>query len=212
MRGKLIGAAVLVVLAATLAVYGHLMPDPKQVLLAQKDEAMLKSRQRHIDCAELLDTMHNNQMQLAILDARDEADYNVFHLIDSRRLPKDAASAAWLKGLPTDSIKVVVSNDESLAEAAWNQLMLAGVPHVYILAGGINHWLDMYGNDEHPTILPAIAAASSGDDILRHKFAMALGCRIPAADPELAHVPKFEFARKVLPPKPITKMSGGCGG
>lgn len=131
MRTKLLGAGILVVLATTLAVYGHFMPDPKQTQLRQKAEAMLKNRERHIDCAELLEIMHNNQMQLAILDARDEVDYNLFHLVDSRRLPQAPVSAPWLKSLPTDSIKVVVSNDERRAEAAWKQLMLAGVPHVY---------------------------------------------------------------------------------
>ena len=211
MQFKLIGAGVLIMLAATLAVYGHFAPDPKQVQLRQKVEAMLKSRERHIDCAELLDIMHNNQMQLAILDVRDEADYNLFYLVDSRRLPEDPLSASWLKKLPTDSIKVVVSNDERRAEAAWKQLMLNGMPHVYILAGGVNHWLDVYGSGKHPTTLPT-TAATGADDILRHEFAMALGSRVTAADPDLAHAPKYEFTRKVHPPKPITKMSGGCGG
>jgi len=211
MRFKFIGAGVLVVAAAALAVYGKLAPNPSQVRLEQKIGAILKSRERHIDCAELLDVMHNNQMQLAILDVRDEPDYNLFHIVDSRRLPKDPLSAPWLKSLPTDSIKVVVSNDERAAEAAWKQLMLAGVPHVYILAGGINHWLDIYGSGHHPTTLPAIPSPA-GDDTLRHSFALALGSRTPAADPELAHTPKYDYIHKVRPPKPIVKMSGGCGG
>jgi len=89
--------------------------------------------------------------------------------------------------------------------------MLNGVPQVYILAGGVIHWLDFYGSGKHPATLPAIAATGTGDT-LRHEFAMALGSRATAADTELAHVPKYEFTRKVHLPKPITNLRVGYAG
>jgi rhodanese-related sulfurtransferase len=212
LRPKLIGAGVLLVVAASLAVYSVAAPNPKTRRLEAEINQILSTRIRHIDPAELLDVMHNNQMQLVILDVRDESDYNLFHIIDSRRLPPADWSAPWLKTLPPDSIKVLISNDETRAEEAFRRLMLAGIPHLYILEGGLNHWLDIYGSDPDAGSAATPATTAAPNDVLRHAFVAALGSRQPGADPDSSHVPARSFDHKVQPPKPITKMSGGCGG
>lgn len=58
--------------------------------------------------------MHNNQVALRVLDARDEADYNLFHLVDSTLAAREKGLADWPRSLPPDAIKVVVSNDEAV--------------------------------------------------------------------------------------------------
>ena len=209
LRPRFIAAGVLVVLAAVLAVYSAVAPNPRTKRIEAQVDQALADRSRHIEPAELLDVMHDNQMQLVILDVRDEADYNLFHIIDSRRLPPSQWSASWMKQLPTDSVKVLISNDERRAEEAFRQLALEDVPHLYILAGGVNHWLEVFGNGKY---MPISAPAAKHDDTLRYQFTMAVGSRQPAADPHLPHGQQLAFVRKVQPPKPVVKMSGGCGG
>ena len=81
----------------------------------------IQSRAYHIDPAELLDLMWNNQLRLALLDVRDEADFNLFHLIDARHFGFSSADLAWSQRLPDETVRVVMSNDEARANQAWKR-------------------------------------------------------------------------------------------
>jgi len=81
------------------------------------------------------------------------------------------------------------------------------VPNAYILDGGLNGWLGTFAEAD-PT-LPK-ATASTGDDRLRYKFALALGAKSPAATPDphkfaLEYTPKIQLKLKRGP------SGGGCG-
>ncbi len=204
---KLAGAAALLVVGAVLALMGHFTPDPTAARLRRQAEEQLASRDRHIEPPELLSLMHNNQVVLRLLDVREEADYNLFHIVDARRPSmSDVKDRHWIKSLPDDSIKVVASNDERRADEAALELMSRGARNVYVLAGGINRWLDVYGKDEGKPI------PSSGEDSLRFAFPAALGAHYPAADPDRWQTPQLPFTPKVKFDKPLPKVSGGCGG
>jgi len=167
-------------------------------------EEDLAARTFHIDAAELLGLMHNNRISLAILDVRDEADFNLFHLRDARRLMPEPMTRADLPLLPPLTVSVIVSNDEARAEVAWMRLRALGVQNVYLLAGGINGWLDLYRPGRE---LPWV----EGDEHLRHEFDTALGARVPAAAPAKEQTPKRPFEPKVMAPKPVASEGGGCG-
>ena len=167
---------------------------------------MLKSRERHIEPAELLSMMHNNQVSLRVLDARGEAEYNLFHLVDSVLVEREGVQDDWPKSLPSEAIKVVVSNDEARADVVAKDLMTRGVRSVYVLAGGLNRWLDTYG----PKTARPVAAA--GPDTLRYDFSAALGAGYPAAHPDILTTPQLAFTPKVKFDRPVIKVSGGCGG
>ena len=203
LQPRLIAALVLLLSATALAVVSSVSVDPAVARRQAEAQKTIASRQRHIDCAELLGLIHNNQVKLVIIDVRDQADYNLFHLTDARRVGMDELNASWLRQLPPDSIKVIVSNDERRAEAASFQLMAAGIPGVYMLEKGINNWLAIYGHRH---------IAGGTDDTLRCEFSMALGSRDPAARPDLGLAPKREFTAKVKFARPLGKVGGGCGG
>lgn len=84
--------------------------------------------------------------------------------------------------------------------------MTRGVRNVYVLAGGLNRWLDTYG----PKTAPPIAAA--GPDALRYAFPAALGAGYAAAHPDILSAPKLAFTPKVKFDRPVLKVSGDCGG
>jgi rhodanese-related sulfurtransferase len=158
---------------------------------------------------ELLDLMHNDQLKLIILDMRSEVDYNLFHIVDSRRvaLADMEQLAHTLIAEPANTVTVLVSNDEAHSTEAWKVLMAQSVPNVYILEGGINCWLDIFGYQEH---IGCYTEAVPGNDTLRHIFTAAVGANQPAAEPdphniELEYTPKIKLEMKKAP------SGGGCG-
>jgi hypothetical protein len=201
-----IGAATLLGTAAAVAVVGLLVPDPAAPRLRREAERLIASRERHIEPAELLSMMHNNQVSLRVLDARTEAEYNLFHLVDAALVEHERPGGDWSKSLPSDAIKVVVSNDEARADVAAKDLMTRGARNVYVLAGGMNRWLDTYGPQT------ARPVASAGPDILRYDFPAALGASYPVAHPDILTTPQLAFVPKVKFDRPVIKVSGGCGG
>ena len=101
---------------------------------------------------------------------------------------------------------VLVDNAEHKATEVWKRLMAVAAPNAYILAGGMNAWLDRYG-EGHPSSVPV---AGGPDDPLRHAFPEALGDRDPAARPYTTHHEEGHFEPKVhLAVK--RAVAGGCG-
>ncbi|MEZ4581348.1 MAG: hypothetical protein R3A10_06825 [Caldilineaceae bacterium] len=80
---------------------------------------------------------------------------------------------------PANTLFVVMSNDETLATEAWRTLVAESVPNAYIPAGGINNWLDTFGDDG----VQAAVFNATGDETLRHPFTAAVGSAHPAANP-----------------------------
>lgn len=171
-------------------------------------EARLQGRQVHLDPAEVLSMMHNNQLDLTLVDVRPESDYNLFHLVDAQRLAVDQLDASWASRLSADAVVVVMSNDEQAAEQAWQRLAVQRV-NAYLLAGGVNRWLDLYR--DHTANVPGPDHPAGGDDRLRHRFDSALGYRVADARPDVKHAPAREFQPKLKLRKAVRAAGGGCG-
>jgi rhodanese-related sulfurtransferase len=138
-----------------------------------------------------------------LVDVRSESDYNLFHLVDAHRtdlaaLRADPGRALAGKDWET-AIKVVMAKDDTGADEAYRVLRAQGVKHVYVLAGGIDKWLEAF--------------ETSGESV----GVEALGDRFPASRPQL---PIFKAmlkaagenpAWKVVPVVEAPKASGGCG-
>jgi hypothetical protein len=147
-----------------------------------------------------------------IYDVRTEPDWNLFHLVDSEHVPLEnlPAQRDRLRSLSELGVVVVVSNDEILATEAWKRLMALAKPNIYILEGGLNHWLDIYGTtccDE--TGGHDEASLAHPDGTLRHPFRLALGDRHAAARPDEHNAPQRSYTKKVKLLKKIAK-AGGC--
>jgi hypothetical protein len=208
---RILGAALLLVAAAALALHGQ--PDLAQKWAYMEPEygARLKYREVYIDPAELLDLMNDDYIELIIYDVRDERDWNIFHLVDAERIALEdlPGQRERLHGLSELGVVVVVSNDEILATEAWKRLMALAKPNVYILEGGYNHWLNVYGvvDDEHEG--HGTASLARPDGTLRHPFKLALGARHGAARPDEHLFPPREYTPKVKLLKKVAK-AGGC--
>ena len=206
-----LGATVLLLASASLAFHGQPDLEQKWEFLAPKFEPLLAEREVYIDPAELLHLMNDDYIHLVIYDVRSESDWNEFHLVDSTlvalenlKLERDR-----LLSLPETAVVVVVSNDEMLATEAWKRLMAVAKPNAYILEGGLNLWLNIYGVPDEETGGHGKASLGKPDGTLRHPFKLALGDRHAAAQPDEHLLQHREYTPKVKLLKKIAK-AGGC--
>jgi rhodanese-related sulfurtransferase len=176
--------------------------------IAEEKDITLTERQVQIHPGELLEKLHDTQLKVIMLDVRDEADYNLFHILDSRHVPVEEIPTIIeeLHMEPANALFVTMSNDETKATEAWKVLQAESVPNVYILEGGINNWLATFGEDD----LTKNYNVGAGSDELCYIFDTAVGSRNLAAEPdphayEIEYIPKVQMELKRAP------TSGGCG-
>lgn len=208
MRLKAIGVLAAVIAAAGLLIVQQPSLDKQLARIEPELEARIKAREIQIDPAELLDIIYNNNIGVRILDIRDETDFNIFHIADSEHVSMAwISNPKWVKNLPEETVLVLVSNDEKRATLAWKLLTTQKVINLYILEGGINHWLNIYGPEPDLTASPQ----PDGDDTLRHYFNTALGEKNMASEPDPAHVQSREYVKKIKQVGRPTPKSGSCG-
>ncbi|NTV37601.1 MAG: rhodanese-like domain-containing protein, partial [Anaerolineales bacterium] len=105
-----------------------------------------------------------------------------------------------------NTVFILMSNDETAATEGWRRLVANSIPNVYILEGGVNNWLSVFGAAE-ADITPT---PEPGNDSLAYTFPAALGDRYEAADPlpeewEIEYIPKIELQQR------RGVSGGGCG-
>jgi hypothetical protein len=190
---KRAAALLAAVMAFALASTWGLAAGRRATALENRAEQAIAKRDVFASPAEIATLMHNRQVALAIFDLRDEPAFNRFHLVDAKR----ATSLEAIRALPDKTIKLVVAADEATEAQAFRRLARLGTKQVYLLAGGIPGWLDLF------------APSGSSGDLL----AGALGGRHAASYPDVEHasLPKFEPKVK-LGAAGGKKASGGCGG
>jgi rhodanese-related sulfurtransferase/uncharacterized membrane protein (DUF485 family) len=218
---RLVGAGLLATAAITLVFIGtpsteakynrltfNRTVDEQQVVYSP--EELLANRQVQIHPGELLSTMADDRLIASIIDVRPEADYNLFHIVNSINVPMaDIKSIvpSLLADQTPNKVYVVVSNDETAATQAWKILVAEAVPNVYILEGGINNWISVFGKDEDG-IKPL---STTVDEVLRFLFPSALGDRYECANPSPLAEWEFEFMPKIQLQLKRDKSGGGCG-
>lgn len=217
---RIAGAVLLVGSTMVLALAGDPTLDDQLSWRQEELDAVLDARAVQIDPGELLELMHDNLVRLRIVDVRDEGDFNAFHLADAERVGCDDLRSRWGLALPSGTIVVIAGNDEARAEAAWRMLTARGVPNVYVLEGGLNLWVELYGLETvQPRTRYATASAMSSDraeacfqdEPFRWAVGAALGDRHPASLPALHAHPARTFEVKVRRASAGARPSGGCG-
>ena len=206
MNWKAAGAGLAVILGLGLVFFRQ--PTAQQRLERLESAVLdeLNERRVQIDPAELLDLIYNRNVRLKILDLRDEAEFNLFHITGSERVtPALLRDPEWVRSLPPRTVIVAVSNGETRAAEAWKLLAAQKVLNIYLLEGGINHWLDVYGPSR-------VKPKSSGQDqARRYEFEAAMGGRHPESGPDPEKVPERKYQAKVKGIGKKTKKKGGCG-
>ena len=210
-KKRVFGAIALIGMAALVILIGTPTTEEKWDQIAAVKEPALANREVQIDSAELYKTLYDNRIKLTLLDVRDEADYNQFHIRGAQHTPLSELPALipdMVAHSAANTVYVVTSNDEATATQAWKMLTAESVPNVYILGGGINGWIDAFGKDE-PIIQKVTFPVR--EDQLQYIFPAALGDRYECSDPNPIENEELEFEPKIKLQLKRDKSGGGCG-
>jgi rhodanese-related sulfurtransferase len=199
----------LVGLAAVVMVIGQPDIETRWQRIASDKQPLLDARDVQIHPGEMLDLIGNDRINVLMLDVRNEADYNQFHIQDAKHVDLEDLPALIpeLRLKPANTVTVVMSNDEAAATEAWKNLVAGSVINVYILENGINGWLATFSEPEFLAEHPPIPGAAP--DHLAYYFNTALGDRYIFAKPDPAHYELTYESKVVLQVK--RGASGGCG-
>jgi rhodanese-related sulfurtransferase len=204
------GAVALLAFAVPVLAMGQPSPADKWARIAPTQQALLTDRAVQIHPGELLASLGDERLHVIMLDVRSESDYNLFHIRGAQRIPLEQIESIipdLLVQQLDNSVIVVMSNDETAATEGWKVLVAESVPNVYILEGGINNWISVFGQEE--TAFQPMAT-SPGDDRLRYTFDAALGAGYAAANPT-PHEWTLEYTPKIKLQGPQRPSGGGCG-
>jgi len=211
-KRRYLGGVALILVALIVIALGQPTIAQKWSQVEAEKMPLLEQRAVQIHPGELLASLGNDTLDVIMLDVRSESDFNLFHIHGAVNLPLQnilSVVPTLLTQAQTTSSSVVVlmSNDESAATEAWKVLAAEAVPNIYILEGGINNWIKVFGKQE-AGIRPLAAGVS--DDQLRYTFESALGDRYPAADP-LPYEWVLEYTPKIKLQNQRGVSGGGCG-
>jgi hypothetical protein len=238
-RGAWAWGGALVAVAAITALEGAPGTDRLWARVATAKQPLLESRAVYVHPGEVAELTRDTAVYTRILDVRSEAHYNLFHLRGAERVTaarlEDPAFVDRLKAAPANTAIFVVSNDEPAATAAWRALAARGVQNLYIIAGGVNGWLEVY---PPPECLAEPREGPREPGTLAFDFFRAVGDCCNTAFPEVARrqlpedcdlaeqpagspahsaagdaalpSPRVTFERKVELQKKA-QVTGGCG-
>jgi hypothetical protein len=205
-----VGAGLLAAAAIAIILIGQPSAAQKWARVAEAKTAALNGRSVQIHPGELLVSQADQKLNIIMLDVRSEADYNLFHIKDAQNVPLEGIRnlvPGLLSQNSANTIVVLMSNDEVAASEAWKVLLAESVPNVYILEGGINNWISIFGKDETGITPIPVAVA---DDQLRYSFAAALGDRYAASAPA-PYEWKLEYTPRIQLQRLRNLSGGGCG-
>ncbi len=211
-KGRYIGAGVFVAAAIGLIAVGQPTNADRWNWIAEERQAQLDNREVQIVPEELLHTMHDSKLNLVMLDVREEKDYNLFHLTDADHiLPEEIPGMIdEFIALPANTLFVIMSNDETRATEVWKYMVAESVPNVYILEGGLNHWVDMYATPYENEYCTG-EKENPADDEFKYLLTSALGDHCPAAYPHLEDHEHVEYEPKIKMELKRAPSAGGCG-
>lgn len=188
-RGGALFAGGLLVLAAFVGIKGQPGLDDRWRWIAPKAGPELESRAIHVDPGEVVELKRDLSLAVRVLEVRNEADYNLFHIAGSERISlEDVRGPKLVRDLtsvPDNTILFLMSNGEADAITAWKALKAQGVLNLYVVSGGINHWLDIYPPSPAVARPVGIPGSTGAGETLRHEFLVAVGDQCPSAHPEL---------------------------
>jgi hypothetical protein len=207
-KWRYVAASTVFLGAIGLVLIGQPTTEDRWARIASEKQVLLDERAVQIHHGELLDLIHDNTIKVVMLDVRDEVDYNLFHILDARHMPLEELPdiIADLHFEPENAVFVLMSNDEAAATEGWKTLAAESVPNIYILEGGVNNWIAMFGDDD----LTKNFNAGAGDDQFCYIFDYAKGDGYSAAEPD-AHAYELEYTSKVKLEMKRAPTSGGCG-
>ncbi|MCX6270294.1 MAG: rhodanese-like domain-containing protein [Bacteroidetes bacterium] len=119
---------------------------PEELLMAIKDPS------RFVSTDLITDRIIKKDPSLVIVDVRPAKEFKIFSLPGSVNIPMDSllsgASMAILK--PEGKDKVFCSDDDILADQAWQIFKRLNISNIFIMKTGVNGWINTIMKDNPP--------------------------------------------------------------
>ena len=208
-------AGTLIITASIILVKGEPSLDARWKMLPAAEQQNLEHRDVYIHTGKLLEVMNNFQLRARILDLRSESDYNIFHILSAEHVPAEKVNRHELidnlKREPSNTAIVLAANDDRISTEIYRLLRVNGVQNLYILEGGINYWIDVFGVDA--SVASMNGKVQRGSESMAYIFTKAYGSSLPLSNPVTEHgtLPdNIRYVKKVKVQAKAAK-SGGCG-
>ena len=183
---------------------------PATVTRVYGADEMLSRRLVFTSPAEAFKARYQQAVSPIYLDVRSESDYNLYHLAGSINVPLERLAEivpSLLTEPPANTVFITIGNDEAAAIEAWKLLVASSVPNVYVLEGGVNNWIAVFGaKDPSLQRLP-----NAADDQLKYVFPAALGSRYKSCSPNPIEYEHLDFQARIVLQLRRDKSGGGCG-
>ncbi|QQR90894.1 MAG: YeeE/YedE family protein [Myxococcales bacterium] len=166
----------LLLIALTSAYIGEPDAIERWERVAAVQGKRLEKREVYVHPKEVAELMNNNAVYTRVIDVRDEADFNLFHLKNSKRLDlsqlEEKQVVKSVQNKADNTVYFVLSNGEKLATEAWKILIGQGMQNIYIVEGGMNRWLSIF---PLPSCIAVPEKHNASSESLAYRFYRAVG-------------------------------------
>jgi rhodanese-related sulfurtransferase len=202
-------AAGMIVLAGMVLLVGQPTNTDKWERIATVQQERIENREIYAQPGEILHLLEDPKITVQFIDVRTEAEYNLFHVLDSIHVPFDdvLAYTPIMHATPSNTVFMLMGNNETLATEAWKILMAEAVPNIYVAEGGINNWINTFAEQN---FIDEYSLVDTLPDALAFGLPSALGSRYVASDPN-PDVFDLSYAERVKLEVKRGPASGGCG-
>ena len=118
---------------------------------------------------EIADLIVKKDPSIQLIDVRNQADYEKFHLPNAINIPlTDLYNENWIEVFSQDAKKnILYSNGTVDANSAWMLLRLKGYKNVFVMKGGTNFWYETQLQPTRPSDL------SDNEEMAKYDFRQA---------------------------------------
>ncbi len=192
---KTIGFSILLLLGLILA-FSPLDTVRKEQIPTKTLLEELQKESVYVQADELAQWIIDKDPGIQIADIRSEKDFSNYHIPESIHIPFGQIENIEKSDLFDETkMLILASNGNTRAGQAWILLKQLGIKDVYILAGGLNHWVQNFSNPEHPK------GAYTDDELFTYQFRKAAGTVMLGQTLSVAQDNKATDAK----PKPIRR-------
>ncbi len=200
---------------STLIIFGIIIAlSPVDKMASQEIDfqtlAAELSTGNYLQADELAHWIIDKEPGFSILDVRSKEDFNKYHIPGSVNIPISKLSEKeLLEDIGKDNIVALVSNGNTKASQAWIFLKQFGYADVYVLEGGMNHWVSIFSNPNNPE------DSYTDDELFTYQFHKAVGPVMMgttiAAESESDNIPVIQKKPvKRIKKKKKKKIDEGC--
>lgn len=159
----------------------------RELLLSQ-----LHSQSNYIEAEDVAHWIIDKEPGVFIVDIRPAGDYMKYHIPGAINIPLEKLlEKSSLELMDPSATLVLTSNGNTKASQAWLLLKEKGYDDVYVLHGGMNHWVEAFSAPRKPV------EPYTDDEVFRYQFRLAAG-------PVMMGTARAAQATREAPVKPRT--------